>query len=75
MGEERKRILDMLANGKISADEAMKLIKALEEAPVEAEIEVIETEAGSRSEFERVLALSHFDRNRFRMVVFHRCSG
>ena len=50
--DEQKQILKMLEDGKISADEAMQLIKALEEAPVEDEIEVIETEAGSESEFE-----------------------
>jgi hypothetical protein len=31
MNEERKRILDMLANGKINAEEAEKLISAIEQ--------------------------------------------
>jgi hypothetical protein len=44
--DEQKQILKMLEEGKISADEAMTLIKALEETPTEGEIEVIETEAG-----------------------------
>ncbi|MFL7869932.1 MAG: hypothetical protein AB8I58_13970 [Anaerolineales bacterium] len=44
--DEQKQILKMLEEGKISADEAMTLIKALEETPAEGEIEVIETEAG-----------------------------
>jgi hypothetical protein len=52
--DEQKQILKMVEAGKISADEAMKLIKALEEASVEAEIEVIETEAASGSGFEAV---------------------
>jgi hypothetical protein len=36
--EERKQILKMVEDGKISADEAMKLIKALEDSSVEMEI-------------------------------------
>jgi len=47
--DEQKQILKMVESGKISADEAMKLIKALEE-DVEAEIEVIEPEAGTGSD-------------------------
>lgn len=43
--DEQKQILKMVEDGKISADEAMKLIKALEEASVENGIEVIEPEA------------------------------
>jgi hypothetical protein len=52
--DEQKQILKMVEAGKISADEAMKLIKALEVASVEAEVEVIETEATSGSGFEAV---------------------
>ena len=68
--DEQKQILKMVEDGKISADEAMTLIKALEETPVGDEIEVIETEAGSdqgRSagpEFEEVKARAR----RFAMV-------
>ena len=36
--EEQKQILKMVEDGKISAEEAMKLIKALEESDVEMEI-------------------------------------
>ena len=39
--DEQKQILKMVEDGKISADDAMKLIKALEEASAEDEIEVI----------------------------------
>ena len=36
--EERQQILKMVADGKISADEAMKLMKALDESSMEMEI-------------------------------------
>ncbi|HEY9152552.1 MAG TPA: hypothetical protein VIN60_06670, partial [Anaerolineales bacterium] len=36
--EERQQILKMVEDGKISADEAMKLMKALDESSVEMEI-------------------------------------
>ena len=68
--DEQKQILKMVEDGKISADEAMTLIRALEEASVEDEIEVIETEADSdqgRSagpEFEEVKARAR----RFAMI-------
>ena len=53
--EERKKILQMVEEGKISAEEASKLMLALDEDEVvdaeheaaEAEIEVIESKAGS----------------------------
>jgi len=60
--DEQKQILKMVEDGKISADEAMTLMKALEQEPVEDEIEVIEAEpgeGGGRSvgpEFEAVKA-------------------
>lgn len=60
--DEQKQILKMVEDGKISAEEAMTLIKALEESPVEDEVEVIEMEASAgqgRSaglEFEEVKA-------------------
>lgn len=44
--DEQKQILKMVEAGKISADEAMKLIKALEEDALEDEIEIIQPEAG-----------------------------
>ncbi len=43
--EERKKILQMVEEGKISAEQAASLMRALEEDAVEAEIEVLETEA------------------------------
>lgn len=60
--DEQKQILKMVEDGKISADEAMTLINALEQEPAEDEIELIETEpseGGGRSvgpEFEAVKA-------------------
>ncbi len=47
--DEEKQILKMVENGKISAEEAMTLIKALEETSNEDEVEVIETEADTRA--------------------------
>jgi len=47
--EEQKQILKMVAEGKISAEEAMTLIKALGETPPEAETEVVEASTGSGS--------------------------
>lgn len=51
--EERKQILQMVAEGKISAEEAASLMRALDEAPdehtdheAEAEVEVFESPAG-----------------------------
>ncbi len=46
--EERKKILQMVADGKISADQAATLMRALEES-AEEEIEVIPPAAGSAS--------------------------
>jgi len=48
--DEQKQILKMVEDGKISADEAMTLIRALEKTPAEDEIEVIETGAGPNQE-------------------------
>ncbi len=49
--EERRKILQMVEEGKISADNAAKLMRALNDDAdaAEAEIEVIETGAGSGS--------------------------
>jgi len=65
--EERKKILQMVEEGKISADEAARLMRALDDDAVEAEVDVVETEAGSgfegsaasASEFESVKARAH----------------
>jgi len=59
--EEKKKILQMVEDGKITAEEAVTLMKALEEDPVEDEVEFIETEAELGSaydapEFEEVKA-------------------
>ena len=63
--EERKKILQMVADGKISAEQAASLMKALEADEEPAPIEVIEpeptsgfvaNEASSAPEFERVKA-------------------
>ena len=43
--EEKKKILQMVEDGKVTAEEAMTLIKAIEESSVENEAEVVETEA------------------------------
>lgn len=57
--EEQRRILKMVEDGKISADEAMTLIRALEQDSPQAEVEVIEAAPSSGSaegapEFEEV---------------------
>ena len=45
--EERRKILQMVQDGKISAEQAASLMRALEEDTDEAEIEVVEMGAGS----------------------------
>ena len=45
--EERKKILQMVEEGKISADEAAKLMHALDDDSAEAEMEVFEAESSS----------------------------
>ena len=74
--DEEKQILKMVEDGKISPEEALTLIKTLEETPAENEVEVIEMETpfgddtdmgGERSvdlEFEEVKARTQ----RFAMV-------
>jgi hypothetical protein len=54
--EERKKILQMVQDGKISAEQAATLMRALEADPEagEAEVEVIQTGAASRAGSERV---------------------
>ncbi|GAB4431047.1 MAG: hypothetical protein Kow002_19390 [Anaerolineales bacterium] len=59
--DEKKKILQMVEEGRITADEAVTLIKAIEEAAAEAPIPAIETGAGSgfsddAPEFEEVKA-------------------
>ena len=48
--EEKKKILQMVEDDKISAEEALTLIKALEETPAEDGVEIIEAETGSSEE-------------------------
>ncbi len=58
--EERKKILQMVQDGKISAEQAASLMRAMEEDHAEAEAEFVEAGAGSgyerdeASEFEEV---------------------
>ena len=47
--EERKKILQMVADGKISAEEAATLMRTLDES-AEEEIQVFEAESSSWSE-------------------------
>jgi hypothetical protein len=47
--EERKKILQMVSEGKITADDAAKLMRVLDE-PADDEIEVIETESSASEE-------------------------
>jgi hypothetical protein len=63
--EERKKILQMVEEGKITADEAANLMRALDVDAAEAETDVVETEpvsgftggeTSSADEFERVKA-------------------
>jgi polyhydroxyalkanoate synthesis regulator phasin len=46
--EEKKKVLKMVEDGKISAEEARKLIKALDESS--AETEIIDAPRGSQVE-------------------------
>ena len=47
--EEKKQILKMVAEGKITAEEAMRLIKVLEENPSEDKVEIISPAVGAGS--------------------------
>ena len=69
--EERRKILQMVQDGKISAEQAASLMRALEQDLAENEVEVIETAAGAgsearneASEFEQVKARAR----RFAMI-------
>jgi hypothetical protein len=48
--EERKQILQMVEDGKISAEDALALIRELEQDAAEAEPEVLEAESGAGPE-------------------------
>lgn len=45
---EQKQILKMVEGGKISAEQAMKLIKALEQTPLETEVEIMDASGAQR---------------------------
>jgi hypothetical protein len=68
--EERKKILQMVQNGKISAEQAASLMRALEEDAAESEVEVVEmganadSEGSDASQFEEVKARAR----RFAMI-------
>ena len=64
--EERRKILQMVADGKITAAEAASLMRTLDES-AEEEVEVIETESGSRSSGSDAAA---FDQVRQRAMHF-----
>jgi hypothetical protein len=52
MSENRKRILEMLANGRISADEAERLLNALENGPI---VDVTPARTFGTSKYLRIL--------------------
>ena len=69
--EERRKILQMVQDGKISAEQASSLMRALDRDSAESEIEVVETEASSGGqktseapEFEQIKARAR----RFAMI-------
>ena len=66
--EERKKILQMVADGKISAEEAATLMRALDE-PAEEETEVIEAAPGSGGR-EAGSAAAEFEEVRRRAMRF-----
>lgn len=66
--EEQKRILKMVEDGKISADEAMTLIRALEQDSPEVEPEVLEAAPAGGRRAERVEASETTDAPEFEEV-------
>ena len=55
MSENRRQILDMLAQGKITAGEAERLLAALEKEPMSAGTATIETRRNDRLKYLRVV--------------------
>ena len=55
MSENRRQILDMLAQGKITAGEAERLLAALEKEPMGAATATIETRRNDRLKYLRVV--------------------
>ncbi|RJP54371.1 MAG: hypothetical protein C4583_02750 [Anaerolineaceae bacterium] len=66
--EEQRRILKMVEDGKISADEAMTLIRALEQDSPEAEVEIYEAAPGEGRRAERAEASETTDAPEFEEV-------
>jgi len=66
--EEQRRILKMVEDGKISADEALTLIRALEQDSPEAEMEIVEAAPAPRRRVERVEASEPGDAPEFEEV-------
>jgi hypothetical protein len=60
MSENRKRILEMLANGRINADEAERLLTALENGPI---IDVTPARTFGSSKYLRILIEREPDRD------------
>ena len=55
MGDDRNRILDLLAAGKITAEEAGRLLDALEASPGQPAAEEASAKAGAKSGTAQVL--------------------
>jgi hypothetical protein len=67
--EERKKILEMVADGKISAEEAATLMRTLDEDSVEEQIEVIQPESGFGSEKTDAPEFEEVRRRAFRFAM------
>ena len=67
--EERKKILQMVADGKISAEEAATLMRTLDEDSVEEQIEVIQPESGFGSEKTDAPEFEEVRRRAFRFAM------
>ena len=66
--EERRKILEMVADGKISAEEAAKLMRALDEAAAE-DVEVVEPAPVFESEKSDVPEFEEVRRRAFRFIM------
>ena len=67
--EERRKILQMVADGKISAEEAATLMRTLDEDSVEEQIEVIQPESGFGSEKTDAPEFEEVRRRAFRFAM------
>jgi len=61
MNEQRRQILDMLAEGKITADEAERLISAVEREQPESTLSAVTSRPKSRPKYLRVMLISAGD--------------